>query len=83
MVLIPISPLFFCKIVNDKTVVTRSCYWEDANAPRDTCQSVGTPSYIRTEFCETCTTDGCNGAAQYGPIAVVTIAAVAIAKLLV
>lgn len=69
--------------VNDKHVISRSCYWEDANAPKNECLNNNTPSYIKTEFCETCSTDGCNGAAQYGPVALLVIIPAAIAKLLV
>lgn len=44
--------------VNDKVVVSRSCSWEDINAPADSCMRTTTPSYIKTEFCETCGHDG-------------------------
>lgn len=44
--------------VNDKVVVSRSCSWEDINAPADSCMRTSTPSYIKTEFCETCGHDG-------------------------
>lgn len=49
--------------VYDKIIVSRSCFWEDINTPPDTCQRATTPAFIQTEFCETCSTDGCNGAA--------------------
>jgi len=71
------------QLINDKTVVSRSCFWEDVNAPRDSCYSTNTPSYIKTEYCQTCTTDGCNGASQYGPIAMLVGIPVVIAKMLV
>lgn len=32
-----------------------------------------TPSYIQREFCEYCDSDGCNGAAQYGPMAAIIL----------
>ncbi|XP_055545324.1 uncharacterized protein LOC129730197 [Wyeomyia smithii] len=68
--------------INDRVVVSRSCAWEDVSAPPNSCINAQTPSYIKTEFCETCTTDGCNGAAQYGP-ALLTVALTAlVAKLL-
>lgn len=67
--------------VNNKVVISRSCFWQRADASKDECLSLNTPSYIRTEFCETCTTDGCNGAAQYGPIAMLIALPIAIAKL--
>jgi hypothetical protein len=50
--------------INDKLVVSRSCSWEDINAPTDSCMRTTTPSYIKTEFCETCGHDGCNGASN-------------------
>lgn len=69
--------------VNDKPVISRSCYWEEVNAPKNECLNNNTPSYIKTEYCETCATDGCNGAAQYGPVALLVVIPAAIAKLLV
>lgn len=74
---------FFLFTVNDKTVVSRSCFWEDVNAPRDSCYSTNTPSYIKTEYCQTCNTDGCNGAGQFGPIAMLVAVPVVVAKMLV
>lgn len=47
-------------LVNDKVVVSRSCAWEDFNLPADSCMRSTTPSYIKTEFCETCGHDGEN-----------------------
>ncbi|XP_058057147.1 uncharacterized protein LOC131208421 [Anopheles bellator] len=70
------------QIINDRVVVSRSCAFEDVNAPPNSCLNAQTPSYIRTEFCETCTTDGCNGAAEYGPAAVVVLVSALVAKLL-
>lgn len=49
---------FTFSTVNDKVVVSRSCAYEDINAPSDSCMRLTTPSYIRTEFCETCGHDG-------------------------
>ncbi|KAG4065426.1 hypothetical protein HA402_002824 [Bradysia odoriphaga] len=46
--------------VNGQKMVLRSCFWVDKDAPKDECLHTRTPSYIKTEFCETCTTDGCN-----------------------
>lgn len=78
------SLLFSIKtiIVNDKEVVSRACSWEDVNAPSDACLRQNTPSYIKTEFCETCSYDGCNGASQYGPTLLLLIIPAIIAKLL-
>lgn len=68
--------------VNDRVVVSRSCAWEDVNAAPNSCINAQTPSYIRTEFCETCTTDGCNGASQYGPAVAMVLLMALVAKLL-
>lgn len=72
----------FTITVNDKYVISRSCYWEHIDAHKNDCLSNNTPSYIKTEFCETCQTDGCNGAAQYGPVALLVAIPVAVAKIL-
>lgn len=77
-----IYSIHFHSSVNDKVVVSRSCSWEDASAPADTCLKANTPSYIRTEFCESCTHDGCNGAGQFGAAAVMVLLPVLLAKLL-
>lgn len=50
--------------MNDKTVVSRSCSWEEARTPPDACLRQHTPDYIETQFCRTCTEDGCNGEAM-------------------
>lgn len=70
------------QIINDRVVVSRSCAWEDVNAAPNSCINAQTPSYIRTEFCETCTTDGCNGASQYGPVVAMVLLMALVAKLL-
>uniref|UniRef100_U5EDB7 Putative secreted protein n=1 Tax=Corethrella appendiculata TaxID=1370023 RepID=U5EDB7_9DIPT len=67
--------------INDKVVVSRSCAWEDVNAPPNACMNANTPSYIRTEFCETCAYDGCNSASTYGPIAFTVLLSLLLAKL--
>ncbi|XP_055301730.1 uncharacterized protein LOC129568177 [Sitodiplosis mosellana] len=56
------------QLVNDNVIISRSCYWEDVNAQKNDCMNATTPSYIRTIFCETCSTDGCNGEAM-NPVA--------------
>lgn len=38
--------------------VFRLCAWENIHAPKNECVNIKTPSYIKTEFCETCDTDG-------------------------
>lgn len=53
----PATPTLNSK-VNDKVVVSRSCAYEDINSPPDQCMRTTTPSYIKTEFCETCGHDG-------------------------
>ncbi|CAG9798526.1 unnamed protein product [Chironomus riparius] len=53
------------QLINDKVVISRSCSWEDINAPADSCMRTTTPSYIKTEFCETCGHDGCNSAKKF------------------
>lgn len=53
------------QLINDKVVISRSCSWEDVNAPPDSCMRTSTPSYIKTEFCETCGHDGCNSATKF------------------
>lgn len=37
---------------------------------------------IQREFCEVCDTDGCNGAAQYGPAIAFVIVSAAVTKFL-
>lgn len=53
----------FRTAVNGKSVITRSCLWEDVDAPADHCQAAGQqlPSYVQIVMCRTCATDGCNG----------------------
>lgn len=53
------------QLINDKVVISRSCAWEDVNALPDSCMRTTTPSYIKTEFCETCGHDGCNSASKF------------------
>lgn len=70
------------QVINDRVVVSRSCAFEDINAPPNSCTNAQTPSYIKTEFCETCLTDGCNGASQYGSAALMVLVSALLAKLL-
>lgn len=53
--------------------VFRLCAWENIHAPRNECVNAHTPSYIKTVFCETCDTDGCNSAMHHRPVAVLVI----------
>ncbi|CRL01013.1 CLUMA_CG014398, isoform A [Clunio marinus] len=70
------------QLVNDKVVVSRSCSWEDVNAPADSCMRTQTPSYIKTEFCETCGHDGCNGASTFSVATILVLIPAVIAYFL-
>lgn len=50
-----------CFAVNDKIVVSRSCHFEAENALEDDCLNEKMPSYVKTQYCKTCSMDGCNG----------------------
>lgn len=67
--------------VNDKHIVLRACHWESNNATKNGCTNSVTSPYVKTEFCETCDTDGCNSATQYAPVALLVAIPVAIAKI--
>ncbi|XP_030383327.1 uncharacterized protein LOC115630804 [Scaptodrosophila lebanonensis] len=54
--------------VYGKRVISRSCFYEDMDDPADKCAMDTTSSYIKTVFCRTCTSDGCNGASSYAPL---------------
>ncbi|XP_031627260.1 uncharacterized protein LOC116343375 [Contarinia nasturtii] len=49
------------QLVNEITIVSRSCYFEKESASKNDCMNDNTPSYVKTETCETCSYDGCNG----------------------
>lgn len=51
----------------------RSCGHFNADASKDDCIYKSTPPNVQNYFCETCATDGCNGAIQYGPTAAFVI----------
>lgn len=72
----------FLSAVNDMPIVSRSCIWENIYAPKDECMNVNTPSSVKNEFCETCDSDGCNNASQYGPAAMLIIISACFAKIL-
>ncbi|KAH8262702.1 hypothetical protein KR026_007475 [Drosophila bipectinata] len=55
--------------VYGKRVVSRSCFYEDVDDPSDKCAMDQTSSYIKTVYCRTCTTDGCNGGTGSAPLA--------------
>lgn len=74
--------LFNLISVFDRYVVSRSCYWQTLNRPKDECLHNNTEAYIKMEFCESCDTDGCNNATQYGPLTLLIAVSVAFAKLL-
>ncbi|ALC39566.1 CG31676, partial [Drosophila busckii] len=48
--------------VYGKRVISRSCFYEDVDDSPDKCAMDTTSSYIKTVYCRTCTTDGCNAA---------------------
>jgi hypothetical protein len=49
------------QLVNGVETYTRSCHWEHANAPSDSCKVQRyNPSYVKTIDCRTCVEDGCN-----------------------
>uniref|UniRef100_A0A1I8PHK9 Uncharacterized protein n=1 Tax=Stomoxys calcitrans TaxID=35570 RepID=A0A1I8PHK9_STOCA len=55
--------------VYDKRVITRSCFYEDVDDPADKCARDTTSSYVKTIFCEACSSDGCNGVSGLMPYA--------------
>lgn len=81
-----VGTIIICQSFNisvyDKLVITRSCYWKTEDAPIDECLENIMPQHIKTEFCETCDHDGCNGAEQFAPIAAVFAISIAIATIL-
>lgn len=62
-------------------IISRSCFWENVYAPQGECVNENAPSSVTTEFCETCDTDGCNGASQHSPIAIMIVVSVIAAKI--
>lgn len=55
-----VSNLLISIAVRDKVVVKRTCAIESRTEVGEECAPVDTPSYVKTVFCETCRTDGCN-----------------------
>lgn len=51
-------------------VVARGCI-EDADISEEKCKNIPADSLV--EYCEICDTDGCNSAAQYGPLALLIV----------
>lgn len=51
----------FISLVNEKPGYSRSCHWEQPNAPANSCaiQNYSLP-YVETVACNTCIEDGCN-----------------------
>lgn len=66
------------KLENGKTIVLRQCK-TSADSAKATCEaeSKGSDSSI----CETCNTDECNGALQYGPVALMIAIPLAVIKI--
>lgn len=64
--------------VNMKPTISRFC----ANSPAEAVQLCNRNDTGKRDFkCEICDTDGCNGAVQYGPVALLVLIPVAIAQL--
>lgn len=61
-------------VVNGEAVYFRACTWENINTPEVDCSKAVPPENVTAEWCETCDTDGCNGAAShYTYIAMVVV----------
>ncbi|XP_017082534.2 LOW QUALITY PROTEIN: uncharacterized protein LOC108115541 [Drosophila eugracilis] len=54
--------------VYGKRVISRSCFYEDMDDSPNKCANDQTSSYIKTVYCRTCTTDGCNGGSASTPL---------------
>lgn len=71
--------------VNDDSIISRSCFWENIYAPSDECmnmnQNPNVPSAITTEFCETCSDDGCNSGIQHGATALLVVISALVSKI--
>jgi len=67
--------------VYGKRVIARSCFYEEINDSPDKCARDPTSSYIKTVFCQTCTTDGCNGATGFAPFAALILIPAVLIKL--
>ncbi|XP_055376057.1 uncharacterized protein LOC129608525 isoform X2 [Condylostylus longicornis] len=67
-----------------KVVVSRSCFYEDISEAPEKCYLDNFPSYVRTIYCQTCPTDGCNTApsVESSPIFALMLIPIAIAKIL-
>lgn len=50
-------------------------------APSDECMNQNVPSAITTEFCETCSDDGCNAGIQHGATASMVIVSAFVTKI--
>lgn len=61
----------------DKPTITRLCAKTPEEATKFCTDSAGQKDFK----CNICETDGCNGAAQYGPVALLVLIPVAIAKM--
>lgn len=70
-------------VVKGKEVVSRSCFWQKPNAPSNQCAIIDqSHPHIETLSCYSCSTDGCNGSVQYGPVALITVIVMVVAKCL-
>ncbi|KAL9924076.1 uncharacterized protein LOC119635256 [Glossina fuscipes] len=66
--------------VYGKHVITRSCFYEDMDDPADKCARDTTSSYIKTTFCETCNSNGCNGVGDLTPYVTLILISVLLMK---
>lgn len=70
--------------VDNETRYQRTCYWKSVNASADQCyDDEPLPSFVKNVNCQLCDSDGCNGvndATQFGPIALLSIIPVVVAR---
>lgn len=79
MIFLVLSLVFL--LVYGKRVITRSCFYEDVDDPADKCARDTTSSYIKTVFCQTCSSDGCNGVSGLVPYATLLLLSTFVIKL--
>lgn len=78
-----IKSIFFAFFltVNNETAYSRACHWKPVNAPKEECyDSTPLPSFVKNVNCELCNVDGCNHATQFGPIALLFMIPIAVAR---
>lgn len=72
---------FLTLSVRGKFIVVRRCHIEDVDSSKNACIN-NAITEGKVEFCETCSTDGCNGATQFAPGSLLLIFPVVVVKLL-